>query len=101
MCFTKDTQSYFIVDNLQFKKILLHFRISKSGPDPERSNTGGHRMSMYGICGVSRKGGEYERGLPLSYRGARGISPGGKIWEIVVPEKRFSPVLGQSFRFQT
>ena len=29
MCFTKDTQSYFIVDNLQFKKILLHFRIIK------------------------------------------------------------------------
>ena len=25
MCFTKVTQSYFIVDNLQFKKILLQF----------------------------------------------------------------------------
>ena len=32
MCFTKDTQSYFIVDNLQFKKILLHFRIIKGMP---------------------------------------------------------------------
>ena len=32
MCFTKDTQSYFIVDNLQFKKLLLHFRIIKGIP---------------------------------------------------------------------
>ena len=32
MCFTKVTQSYFIVDNLQFKKILLHFRIIKGMP---------------------------------------------------------------------
>ena len=29
-----------------------------SGPDPEQSNTG------YDVCGVSRKGGEYERGSP-------------------------------------
>ena len=32
MCFTKVTQSYFIFDNLQFKKILLHFRIIKGMP---------------------------------------------------------------------
>ena len=32
MCFTKVTQSYFIVDNLQFKKILLHVRIIKRMP---------------------------------------------------------------------
>ena len=29
-----------------------------SGPDPEQSNTG------YDVSGVSRKGGEYERGFP-------------------------------------
>ena len=40
-------------------------------------------------------------GLPLSYRGPGGDPPG-KIWEIVVPEKRFfKPVLGQNVRFQT
>ena len=31
-------------------------------------------------------------GVPLSYRGSGG-SPPGKIWEIVVPEKRFQACL--------
>ena len=53
-----------------------------SGPDPEQLNMG------YDVSGVSRKGGEYERGSPLSYRGP-GEDPPGNIWEIVVPEKRF------------
>ena len=35
-----------------------------AGPDPEHSNTGGHRMARYDVSGVSRKGGEYERGSP-------------------------------------
>ena len=39
-------------------------------------------------------------GPPLSYRGPGGDPPG-KIWEIVVPEKRFKTVLGQNVRFQT
>ena len=53
-----------------------------SGPDPEQSNTG------YDVSGVSRKGESMRGGLPLSYRGPGGDPPG-KIWEIVVPEKRF------------
>ena len=62
--------------------------IVPTGPDPEHSNTGGHRMPRQDVSGVSLKGGEYERGSPLSFRGPGG-SPPGKIWEIVVPEKRF------------
>ena len=57
-----------------------------TGPDPEQSNTG------YDVSGVSCKGGEYERGLPLSYRGPGGEPPG-KNWQIVVPEKRFLSLL--------
>ena len=39
-------------------------------------------------------------GFPLSY-GDPGGYPPGKNWEIVVPEKRFKPILGQNVRFQT
>ena len=35
-----------------------------AGPDPEHSNTGGHRMPRHDVSGGSRKGGEYERGIP-------------------------------------
>ena len=35
--------------------------------------------------------------FPLSFRGS-GVSPG-KIWEIVVPEKRFTAFLGENVRF--
>ena len=35
-----------------------------AGPDPEHSNTGGHRLSRYDVSGGSHKGGEYERGSP-------------------------------------
>ena len=37
---------------------------------------------------LAARGGEYERGCPLSYRGSGGDAPG-KIWELMVPEKRF------------
>ena len=71
-------------------KILSHFRAGPrtlecggaSGPDPEQSNTG------YDVSGVSRKEESMRGGLPLSYRRPGGDPPG-KIWEIVVPEKRF------------
>ena len=53
-----------------------------SGPDPEQSNT------RYDVSGVSPKGESMRGGLLLSYRGPGGDPPG-KIWEIVVPEKRF------------
>ena len=48
-----------------------------SGPDPEQSNTG------YDVSGVSRKGGEYERGVSPSYVGGPGETPReklGKLW---------------------
>ena len=42
-----------------------------AGPDPEHSNAGGHqgrtqnnRIRGHDVSGVSRKGGEYERGSP-------------------------------------
>ena len=65
-----------------------------SGPVPEHSNTGGGGggggidCRRHEVSNLSCQGGEYERGFPLSYRGFGG-SPPGKIWEIVVPEKRF------------
>ena len=48
-----------------------------SGPDPEQSNTG------YDVSGASRKGGEYERGLPPSHIEGPGELPRekfGKLW---------------------
>ena len=65
-----------------------------SGPDPKQSNTG------YDVSCVSRKGGEYERGLPLSYRGP-GSSPGKNLGNCGAGEAFFKPVLGQNVRFQT
>ena len=73
-----------------FKSFSLTFSfiVASAGPDPEHSNTGGGiECPSHDVSGVSRKGGEYERGLPPSHIGGSGISPG-KIWEIVVPEKR-------------
>ena len=49
---------------------------------------GGHRMARHDVSGVSLKGESMRGGIPLSFRGPGG-SPPGKIWEIVVPEKRF------------
>ena len=65
-----------------------------SGPDPEQSNTG------YDVSGVSRKGGEYERGSP-SHIGGRGRSPGKNLGNCGAREVFFQPVLGPNVRFQT
>ena len=58
-------------------------------------------MPRHDVSGVSLKGGEYERGSFPSHLGGPGDLPRKKIWEIVVPEKRFEPVLGQNVWFQT
>ena len=71
------------ISSLSLKDILLY-----TGPDPEHLNTEGHRMPRHDVRGLICKGGEYERGSPPSDIGGPGFFPG-KIWEIVVPEKRF------------
>ena len=38
--------------------------LSGTGPDPEYPNTGGIECRYYDVSGVSREGGEYERGGP-------------------------------------
>ena len=66
---------------------LRHIEI-KTGPDPEHSNTGGGiECPSHDVSGVSRKGESMRGVFPLSYRRFGGCPPG-KIWEIVVPEKR-------------
>ena len=61
---------------------------------------GGIECGRHDVSGIRCKGGEYERGFPPLIWGSGGYPPGKK-WEIVVPEKRFKPVLGQNVRFQT
>ena len=68
---------------------------------PRTLEYGGHRMSMYGICGVSRMGGEYERGLPCHIGGPGGSPPGKNLGNCGAGKTFFKPVLGQNFRFQT
>ena len=47
-----------------------------SGPDPKHSNTGGIEHGRHDVSSIRCKGGEYERGFPLSYGG-----PGaGALW---------------------
>ena len=50
---------------------IVYESSTKPGPDPEHSNAGGHqgwiqnnRIRGYDVSGVSRNGGEYERGYP-------------------------------------
>ena len=71
MCFTKVTQSYFIVDNLQFKKILLHFRIIKGMPQrgqiPSCKCTTSHALGaqcnpVRKFTGTDRNGPNYRNG---------------------------------------
>ena len=38
--------------------------LSVAGPDPEYPYTGGIECRWYDVSGVSREGGEYERGSP-------------------------------------
>ena len=68
----------------ELNNVKCPYKTECSGPDPEERNTGGIECRWYDVSGVSREGGEYERGIsPLSFRGS------GKIWKVVVPEKRF------------
>ena len=49
---------------------------------------GGIECPWHDVSGVSREGGEYERGVSPLIQGVRGVSPG-KIWKVEVPEKHF------------
>ena len=50
---------------------------------------------------VSRKGQEFERRSPLSYRGSGGSPPGKNLGNCGAGKAFFKPVLGQNVRFQT
>ena len=78
---------------------VITFSYMYPGPDPERSNTGGHRMSRHDASGGSGKGESMRGGLPLSYTGP-GVSPGKNLGNCGAGEAFFKPVLGQNVRFQ-